>query len=524
VSDRAYLDHMARINADNVTATIEAWNDDGSYMVREVASGALLRASTSNPTDQFRIGARVTVSRPSASRTVLGAGAVIISRAPVDQKGLSASTPAVSSAFHDLALIISCDPDPLVLVAGGSPGEQTIIGRGLTEAATYEGSGGRPDPALTESAAPTIEPAKVVMSISADAACPLGDFDARLNGAIARNALRVIAPTGREPPYLVVSGLVTLADTSTLAVAWVLDPEDLGLLARFEVAADQSYGLVRRGAETYWITSTGTDFRARTINPRTGTMTDAPLDAHVSFTLHEGSELGLLTGYRLMLASVSGAQKGLWLFFPSSDTTGGDEWFGTREWTDVTLGTGRIGIATDDASIYLCGFNGTVKIDIDSLAQVAINATPTGQRIVAVRSWADGVYGAFTGALCVAGTDAVRWLDASDLSVTATFAVGGSDFRGPVQINEALYFVNITSGLLHRAALDGSAVDDVDTLALLGDAYALASDGADLFYLRSDSTARKIRTDGATSVTSAALDSSTPSDSVTLQQALFVGS
>src|SRR5688572_11011017 len=90
---RAYLDHFAKTVADVRTCTVESRNDDDTYMCRTIDSQALIRAAKANPTDEYKIGSRVNVEFPSASRNTIGAMPVIVSRAPREQRGISENPP-----------------------------------------------------------------------------------------------------------------------------------------------------------------------------------------------------------------------------------------------------------------------------------------------------------------------------------------------------------------------------------------------------------------------------------------------
>lgn len=191
MNERDYLDHHTKRTADNVTATIESANDDGTYMVKTIGPRALRRASTANPLDKFKKGQRVIISELSATRNVLGTEAVIQSRAPRDQRGLSETTPAESRNSHNIAYILSVDPDPLVLTAGGAGEEQEIIGRGFAEAAEYVDDDGNPI-TLDEVDAPVVTDTKVTMSVAAPQDAPRGEFAARIGTATAKKALRIV--------------------------------------------------------------------------------------------------------------------------------------------------------------------------------------------------------------------------------------------------------------------------------------------------------------------------------------------
>lgn len=241
-----YLDHFSRSRADVIEATIESRNDDGTYMVRTIARQAILRASKSNPADEFTVGERVLVQLPSASGNSIGAGAVIVSRAPRDQRGLSGTTPAEEVGSFDAAIVISVDPDPLILVADGEEGQQIITGSGLTAAAAYVASGTGSAPTIFETEGADIADTEVTMTVRADVASATGTFDLTINGVRVRNALKVLppGPVSVEFGVFVLAGggtnqtLVTVRDYTgeTLATS-----ADLGaaILRFVQVSADE---------------------------------------------------------------------------------------------------------------------------------------------------------------------------------------------------------------------------------------------------------------------------------------------
>lgn len=538
VNERQYLAHYSQITADNVTATIESRNDDDTFMVREIGSRALVRASKANPSDEFKTGARVIITRPSASRSVLGTSAVILSRAPRDQKGLSETTPAESRAFTENSMIISIDPDPLVLVAGGDAAEQTIIGRGFAAAATYSAPGDLADPIVTDAVAPSVTPTTIVMNISADADSPLGMFVAEIGTLKARNALKIIAAPPPPPSYYVVTGEITVdpelyPDSTFKTVLWILDSLTLELVHQVEILEERSWSVFAIGGVIYWLTGTGffgssdNVVTLRTFTIATSASENLATDYPVSIRMQYAQSL--YVDGKILIGTSGSTSGGLWSL--DLDGTGA-----TKEWTEITAGSsGRTGMCVTDDAIFLAGpSKGTVRLDRATFAQEATNATPTGHRIIAPRSWAAGVYGAFTGDLCLCGLTltSVRWLDAADLSVMATFAVGGGSFSGPVQIDDSIYFYNSTSGLLHRADLDGGVVDDVATITgiLVNNATtqlpvgSMNTDGVAIYMLSAAFEARRYAVDGTLLATSPVLGAETPdpTDEVDLLQTLYV--
>lgn len=524
MNERDYLDHLGRVKADAVPATIESRNEDGTYQVRLVSSRAIRRASPSNPGDTFKAGQRVHISEPSASRTVIGSEAIIQTRAPKDQRGLSETTPAESRASSESVMIISVDPDPLILVAGGESAEQTIIGRGFTSAAEYVAMGSGETPLYSEPSAPTITPTIIVMTLAADADSPLGGFTVMVGQTGARDALRIVAPGPLMPPYLVVSGEILPEDWPTSpahAALWILHPTTLALLAQFEIEEERSGGLFAIGGVIYWLTYTGFfsgDDRVltlRTFNPTTESGTAIGMTFPTSIRLNHPQVLYL--DDKVMFPATGGANTGLWTF--DLDGTGEvQEYVGT-------VGSNISGLcATDDALFIVGTTGGAYRIDRATFAEEETEATALGSRVIAIRSWSAGNYGAFTGELCVTGGTHVRWLDSADLSVSASFTEASAQFRGPVQIDDKIYFFNHQNGKLYQAALDGSSVTHVGTSGgTISPIGAFNTDGVAVYVETSAQTVRRIGVDGELLATSPTLESTTyPTGTVDLLQTLYV--
>lgn len=505
MSDRDYLDHFGRVIADNVTATIEEANSDGSYLVRTIGSRAVRRASPSIPGATFKKGQRVIISEPSASRNVLGAEAVIQGGAPKDQRGLAGTSPAESRTFHERPVIYSVDPDPLVLEAGGASGEQTIIGRGLTEAAVYvRRSALSLAPVVANDDAPFIEPERVIMSIAADADSPLGFFSLNLGSAVARDALRIIPPaTGPTPPYLVVIGNY---DVSAKQVVWILDPTTLAVLATLETPSGPNahvYGFTAAEGLIFSTNSGGSSASTRlySFDPASGIVNDMALSVGGTITLDVDGQLVFLDG-RLFQPSRNVSNRGLLGF--ETDASGL-----TVEWNDPSS-SGRAGVGYDDNAIYLAGSAGIIRLNRSTFAQ---EATISGgnHRVLPIRAWTGSAFGAYTGLICCAGraVNPARWRDSVTLAQTVAVTTGQTH-TGPVQVRDKVYLLG-GDAVLYECALDGSTVTAKGTLSLPNtDMEGFCSDGTDIYHVRTDDTVRKVDTDGVTIATSAALVSPDP--------------
>lgn len=208
---REYLDHNAKETADSITGEIIERTADGTYRYRDVRTGAE-RFATANLGDDFTPGSRVRIDSVSASRGTIGSQDTILTRAPREQRGLSATTPAEERAGAGRTVILSVSPDPLIIQAGGDPGAQTFTGIGFeSQPATYVSSyEGGPNPDVSDDSAPVVSDTSVAMNIVADVASPRGTFDAIVNGARARGALQILRPPP-APSY----GFFVAPDTTT---------------------------------------------------------------------------------------------------------------------------------------------------------------------------------------------------------------------------------------------------------------------------------------------------------------------
>lgn len=197
---KKYLQGRDRETADTVTGKLIERMPDGTYLYEAVDSGAR-RYATPRGTDEFAIGSRVRIDRVSASRGTIGSQDTIVSSAPREQRGLSGTTPVIDRVGVGRTAVISVDPDPLVIVAGGDPGAQVFTGIGFdsqpaTYVTMYEGG---PDPDVANDDDPVASDTEVTMSILADVTSPLGEFDAIVNGYRVSKALRILPPA-EEPP------------------------------------------------------------------------------------------------------------------------------------------------------------------------------------------------------------------------------------------------------------------------------------------------------------------------------------
>lgn len=168
---------------------------DGTYKVADIASEAERRVSKTNPSEEYAVGSWVYVGSPTGGRSVIGASDVILSRAPADQKGLSASVPDHIDEEVSVAVVTRIVPDPVVLEAGGASQAAAIYGAGLL-APTYS------DPGITDASAPVVTPTRVDLELVAGGAVAPGRYalnvgSARVPGAIRVNAAVLLLPEFR---------------------------------------------------------------------------------------------------------------------------------------------------------------------------------------------------------------------------------------------------------------------------------------------------------------------------------------
>jgi len=170
--------------ADVVNATIISRNDDGTYDCEDTRTQHRFRAAKANRNDEFSAGTRVVVAPTGASRRTIGAGAVIVSRAPQEQRGLRGEARIASLAFGG-HVVTGIAPSPLRIPIGFTePRELTILGFGLSAAPTYGSA------EISDSVAPVITSTEITCELVASAVCPEGDFSVTIHGRTFGNALQ----------------------------------------------------------------------------------------------------------------------------------------------------------------------------------------------------------------------------------------------------------------------------------------------------------------------------------------------
>lgn len=164
--------------ADVVNATIIQRNDDGfSYDCEDTRTKHVFRASPANRFDTFSPGTRVVVAPTGASRRTIGAGAVIVSRAPQEQRGITGVARIAGFLFGG-AVITDMSPRPLRIPIGFTePRTLTIRGFGMTASPTSYGAA-----EITENSAPTISSTVTTCDLVASASCPVGLWGVTVHG------------------------------------------------------------------------------------------------------------------------------------------------------------------------------------------------------------------------------------------------------------------------------------------------------------------------------------------------------
>lgn len=481
---RDYLDHFARRIADVVTATVEARNDDDTYMVRTIAERALLRASKSNPVDEFALGSRVLVQLPAASRNSLGAAAVITSRAPREQRGLSSTSPTEERvSVGSAAMILSVTPDPLVLVAGGDPGEQVIVGHGLTGPAVYVGRAGGTDPDLTEEDPPIVTTEKVTMVISAAEASAVGVFDLEIGALRAAKAMEVRPAI--IPPA---TPRIFVAATNGGAMLLEVDPETLDLIAGHAGSGNPAHGtrtLCEYDGAIYWTAAATSGSGGPAALMRT------VINTGVTDVLAAALTLSNYSGSQIVAADVDGE-----ILLVSGASTGGSPQIGI--WTVALDGTGEsrlyslgiwAGIAdAGTALIATSPVSGTIRVNKATGLSEASQPTFLSTRAAVMAA-----------SVAIPRLTTLRILALADLALIHTFNFSGANISDVVHVDGKLYSVDTTGKRILWAdpvALTSGTLFTFDPAVI--PAPWIASDGTALYVPAiGDKSVWKIGLDGS---------------------------
>lgn len=224
MSLRTLLDRRQRRAADVMYGEIKRRNRDGTYAVRDIRTNAEIRASKANPVDEFATGTWVQLARLGASGLAEGAGYVIISRAPQEQRGLS-QIPFSEENGAARPAVLGIVPSPIVLDVAGAAVAATIYGTGLLNAPTYSNGG------IVNNVAPVVTPTEITVSIKANAGTPVGDHDIIVEGRTFSRAIRV-KNAASVPPALYVAGVKTVGGTPEPRI-YKIDPATLAIQATY---------------------------------------------------------------------------------------------------------------------------------------------------------------------------------------------------------------------------------------------------------------------------------------------------
>jgi hypothetical protein len=159
---RDYFSGFARRGAQVKFARVKERNDDGTYTLVEIGSGRERRVSKASASDEFARGSWVVVGSLSSSRAVIGAGDVILSRAPKSQQGLSLSS--ALEALEDLSgfFIQSINPNPAVIQIGSRTAVfVSVFGEGFLDPPSY----GSPD--VIDNFPPVVTPTSISLGLTA---------------------------------------------------------------------------------------------------------------------------------------------------------------------------------------------------------------------------------------------------------------------------------------------------------------------------------------------------------------------
>jgi hypothetical protein len=499
----SYLDQFARTTADVRIATVESRNDDGSYNVRYVDSQALDRAAKANPVDEFAIGSRIVVQTPSNSRAVVGANPVIVSRAPREQRGLSGTTPTTTRESFAVPTITGIDPDPLILEAGGDPGEQVIMGFGFgADEAEYFAVVGA-DPTLLEEDPQIITPTKITVSVSADAGSPLGEFSVGVGGAKAvAKALRIV----EKPPVPLEMRLYLGGRRAGAAVVIEIDPVTLAELRVFVGATGPSTRTTRiiaEGETLYWTSSTDA---ATTVELSVTDIGSGVTTAILGSPPWKSDTFGAVTvgevgGIRRLIFtgedpfSSFPSARGLWR--ADIDGTNATRFYAATETT-------MRGVLDLGADIITASSSAALKrITKDTGTVTHSQATAVGTRIAAVG-----------GLLVVTASGTNTYIvNAADLALLATLGVAGS---GVVALGSLAYMPHFGGNVLRWVDPVAQTTGVLTTLTSAGP-RRIVTDGTYLYvWGETDLKFRKIATDGTIVTTGPAISNDIPFGPVAL--------
>lgn len=508
---RAYLAHLTRETADTITGKILERMPDGTYKYEDIATGAV-RFATANLRDEFAIDSRVRIDRVSASRGTIGSQDTITNRAPREQRGLSETTPAEDRVAVDRIVIMTVDPDPLEIREGGDPRAQTFTGTGfdsqlVTYVTSYEGG---PDPDITDASAQVLSDTSAAVNISADTGSARGDFDAIINGARAKKALRILRPLPR-PALIAIAGNKrsfvapsTFLRTPTL---WLVNAETLELYTESEAtaASNSAYfvgGLATLGAEiviAYQLSGFPFAGPANLMHGAThsGALTpDTYRDAKMAGVTVAGVPSLLIASW-----TAGATDKGLWL----SDLDGG----GIARFYDHPAASVLTALTATDTTYIAIGDEITYEVWRDgSGLRASVNlGTANGavRSVVAPRLFSGGVYGDHAGYyVAVAGNALFKVVfGASAVAASITIPTAGTSAPRPyhaVQVGNRLYFILETTRAIY--SIDLPTFSDMQLLATLPadvDEYGntvtfryIATDGVSLFVTGSDRKLRRV--------------------------------
>lgn len=181
------LDAQSRRAAGVVRAAIVRRNPDGSYRVRNVATGSERDVEKASAGDEYAPGEYVTVGSPFNARAVLGARDVILSRSR-QQRGVSETAPESAEQTITTPAIFAIDPDPVELEAGGSAVAATL--HGVAFAGLVPGYG---DPGISNATPPIVAPNLMSLNLAAASDVEVGLYDLSVGSAVRRDAIRVVA-------------------------------------------------------------------------------------------------------------------------------------------------------------------------------------------------------------------------------------------------------------------------------------------------------------------------------------------
>lgn len=394
-------DKTFRKIGDHKQATILSRNTDGSYQYETLRTKQVGTATPANPSEDFAPGARVVVGPLAASRETPGAGTVILTRNPREQRGV-ALIPSAAATQLSRAVMTSIVPNPVRLGIGDVNPQQLVIhGLNLTGAPTYGHAN------IVDDSAPVITSTLITCQLVAEAGCPVGSFSLTIHGTEARDVIE----TYEMPPWFLYLSGYENNTTNYVPTVVKIDPGALSVATVFQGVAS---GTTRRASGLCYgngivralVAESGTnDVYLLVCNLNTGTASQVgPLTPNCGLSGTSNHEI-VWDGTRSVFCSTESPNYFLYgvtdagvLTTIATFTSPGQRllWDGTYYWAGwASNGVYRIttaGVITDSFS----GCGGQMDFD-DTYVYASGNSDENIRRIVRSTAAYDGANIAYTG-------------------------------------------------------------------------------------------------------------------------------